>query len=93
MAPYKKGLIMNKVEIILLITAMVSLITAMVIHKENEVLKNANKIKVHTCKYNDNPKCYEKACGYCSSKKECNICCGGNCNKCPSHNVEYIEKG
>jgi|GEM_PF-6030573 len=84
---------MNKVEIILFMTATVSLIATMVIHKENESLKNANKIKVHTCKYNENPHCYERACGYCSSKKECDICCGGKCNKCTVHNVEYFEKG
>lgn len=83
---------MSKVEIILSITTIVSLITTMVVHKKNINLVNKDKVKVHTCIYNDNPSCYEKACGFCNSKKECNICCGGNCNKCPAHNVEYFER-
>lgn len=84
---------MSNIEIILALTAGVSLYAFLKIYKDYKKLENASKVKIHKCIYNENPKCYEEPCGYCNVRKECDFCCGGNCDKCPGHRVEYIEKG
>jgi hypothetical protein len=34
------------------------------------------------CFYNDQIKCYEVPCKYCTNKKECQLVCSGDCDKC-----------
>lgn len=81
---------MSKIEIILTITAIVSLFTTIKTKYKYKIPINEPKVKVHKCIYNENPKCYECACGYCEGKKECDFCCGSDCDKCPGHRVEVM---
>lgn len=83
---------MSKVELILTITNIVSLVTIIAVYIKYKTLQYSSKIKIHKCIYNENPNCYEKACGHCNSFKECNICCGGSCDMCPGHKVEYLDR-
>lgn len=83
---------MEKVETILYILAFISFMTALKCYSNHAKLKFQNKIKFHTCKYNDITGCEGMCCGYCSKKSECNYCCSGNCDKCVAHRVEYIGR-
>ena len=77
---------MNKLDIILFVTAWVSIIMVLVMcKKENDGKKN--KPQKYYCIYNDMTKCYEKCCNDCEVKSECDYCCGGECERCEGRKV------
>lgn len=70
---------MSKIEIILFITASISLATTLKLRYDQ-----CHKIvsKKHICVYNECPSCYEKACMDCNIVSECQRICYGDCKKC-----------
>lgn len=73
---------MTKTEIILFLTAVVSLITTLYLYYEQMHPREPSE---HICIYNENPKCYERPCGDCNVRDECQKCCGGDCETCAAY--------
>ncbi|EPY2281788.1 hypothetical protein [Clostridium sporogenes] len=66
---------MTKLEIILFITAVISVVTTMVLSKQNNKLKN--KYKKHRCNL-EKIICDGKCCYYCEDETICSAACNGN---------------
>ncbi|NFK78983.1 hypothetical protein FDA95_10270 [Clostridium botulinum] len=76
---------MTKLEIILFITAVISLITTMVLNKENNKLKD--KDKKHKCNLGKMI-CDEKCCYNCEDRAICRASCNGNPLMCGNSREE-----
>jgi hypothetical protein len=70
---------MSKTEILLLIAAISSTIVTLKLYWDQNHIKKSKK---HICIYNECVLCYERPCGECSIKNECQRCCGEECRKC-----------
>ncbi|MET7041044.1 hypothetical protein WBZ18_03475 [Clostridium botulinum] len=66
---------MTKLEIILFITAAISVVTTMVLSKENTKLKD--QAKNYKCNLGKMI-CGEKCCYYCEDRAICRAACNGN---------------
>lgn len=70
---------MSKIEIILFITAAMSLLVTAKMYNDQV---NPKKKSKHICIYNDCPLCFEIPCSDCDNKTQCKRCCSENCKNC-----------
>lgn len=80
-------------DMILWVVAACSLTLALIEYAENQKYKKAG-IKLtnkFTCQYNDLAECYGMCCNYCTSRKECDWCCGGDSKHCDGFGKEDNE--
>lgn len=58
-----------------------------------KLFKPTDKQEVeYYCIYNENNGCYERACGFCSIKSECQWCCGAECWSCEGLMIKRGER-